>query len=612
MAHRFMAKEQQHHQLKIHSALGPDALVPERLSVSEGMSQLYEIRLSFLANERLTDMQGQIGEEITLSLTLNQQANAEERFFHGHILTIGERGKPLHNSEGQRYDVIIVPRAWSATHRSNCRIFQDQTALAIIETVLEEHQVSLESQINSSLFNYGYCVQYNETDWQFVCRLLAQEGLSFFFRHEQGAHHMVVTDNIKAYDKAAEDQVIFCSRPTGECRISSWHTGFSATSNSLVEQGYDFHRPNDRIHDDSRGQVPGNGFGQRELFNYLGEDPALIENTQLADRHLQALTQDAETFQGESDYRSFSTGLTFSFGEHEDTLPDHNEFVITELTLDMALPTSLDDNSGNQSIRFSNRFKCMPTLSAYTPARLAKPVIPGVQTATVTGAAGEELHLDDHGRIKVQFHWDREGRHDQTSSCWIRVAQSWAGNGFGAQFLPRIGQEVLVEFINGDPDQPLITGAVYNARNPLPYATPGQKNSSGIRSRSTIGGGMANYNEVRFDDEKGQEKLVIHAEKDHELTIEHDQRDDIANNRQATIGNNDNLNIKGNQTVDITGNQSISSGKSITVEAGTNITLKTGGASITLESSGKIAIKGTQLDMNGTVISLKAGKINLN
>lgn len=592
-----MVKETQHHFLRIHSSLGDDALVLESLSASEGLSRLFEIRVTFMANERIRDMTALIGEPVAISMVLGDNASDQERWLHGHFLHIQEMGKPMHNSEGQRYQARIVPRAWSATSRTNCRIFQDQTALDIVETILGEHSVDLDKNLNNPLYTYHYCVQYNETDWEFVCRVLANEGLAFFFEHSRSAHTLIITDHEKAYPKAAEAEVVFSSRPTGEARISNWYVGVQATSNRITEQGYDFTRPADKVDEESRQTVPGDPFGERELFSYLGEDRPLSDKAGFASRHLQAVTRQAAPRKATSDYRSFGAGMAFSFREHEDGLPEPNEFLITEIQTEASVPLDSENQPGDGNFFFSNLFSCMPLDQPYVPARIRKPVMPGLQTATVTCAPGEEIHVDEHGRIKVQFHWDREGRNNQYSSCWIRVAQSWAGENWGAQFIPREGQEVLVEFVNGDPDQPLITGAVYNGRNRMPYEPISDKNISGIKSRSTTKGGGDNYNEISFDDTLGQEWLRIHAEKDHELTVENDQTDEVGNNRLTSVGNND--------TQEVGNDQKVSVGKTITVEAGTSITFRTGGASITMESSGNISIKGTS-------IALKAAKISLN
>ena len=607
-----MGKEQQHHFLQIHSSLGKDALVLERLNVREGMSRLFEIRVGFTANQRIRDMKKHIGEGVTVSLKVGAKDGGGEKHFHGHFLSMWELGKPLHNSDGQRYEAIIVPRAWSAANRTNCRIFQDQTVRKIVETILGEHGVAFTWKLKKSLYTYRYCVQYNETDWDFVCRLLAHEGLCFYFQHASGTHTMVITDHEKAWTKAVEGSVVFCSRPTGSAHISSWYAGCKATANSIIEHGFDFEAPKQKVKDSSSEQVPGSPFGSRELFGYFGEDRPIRDGASLAALHLKGIAQESESYRGVSDYRSFGVGHSFSFKEHEDEIPSHNEFVITEISIEASVPLNTDDQSSEGSYFYTNSFRCMPTDAPYVPRKLPKPMVPGLQTATVTCAPGEEVYVDEHGRIKVQFHWDREGKYDQKSSCWIRVAQSWAGENWGAQFIPREGQEVLVEFLGGDPDQPLITGSVYNGKNKMPYEPLSKKNVSGFKTRSTTKGGGANYNEISFDDTIGKELLLMHAEKDHSLTVENDQTDDIGNDRTSTIGNDDTLAVKNNQTINITGSQATTAGKTITIDAGQSITLKTGAASLTMEASGAISVKGTNISVQGVAIDMKAAKISLN
>jgi len=236
------------------------------------------------------------------------------------------------------------------------------------------------------------------------------------------------------------------------------------------------------------------------------------------------------------------------------------------------------------------------TLQAFIRVTIHKPLIHGVQTAVVTGDPGDEQHIDKYGRVKVQFDWDREGEFNSKSSCWIRVAQNWAGNKWGAFFFPRVGQEVLVEFINGDPDQPIISGAIYNADLMPPYALPAKKTQSGIKSHSTKNGGADNFNELRFEDDKGKELLFLQAEKDHELKVKNDQKDTIDNDRLTTIANNDTLDV----------------GNVLKVTAGSEIEFKTGAASIKMTSDGAITIDGTNIKVNGTVIALKAAQIKLN
>ena len=254
---------------------------------------------------------------------------------------------------------------------------------------------------------------------------------------------------------------------------------------------------------------------------------------------------------------------------------------------------------------YRNSFECVPSDTSYRPTALRnKPLINGVQTAVVTGDAGDEILVDKYGRVKVQFHWDREGQNDSKSSCWIRVAQNWAGNKWGAFFFPRVGQEVLVDFINGDPDQPIISGAIYNADLMPPYTLPDKKTQSGIKSHSTKQGAADNFNELRFEDEKGKELLFFQAEKDHELNVKNNQTDTVGNNRITQVNNDDTSTIVNNQTIDV--------GKTLNITAGTEIVLTAGGASITMSSSGAIDIKGTNITVNGTAIALKAAAISLN
>ena len=285
---------------------------------------------------------------------------------------------------------------------------------------------------------------------------------------------------------------------------------------------------------------------------------------------------------------------------------------------------------------YSNHFECVPKEIPYrAQVNKKKPVINGVQTAIVTGDSADEIMIDQYGRVKVQFDWDREGKKDSKSSCWIRVAQNWAGKKWGAFFFPRVGQEVLVDFINGDPDQPIISGAIYNADLMPPYALPAEKTQSGIKTRSTKEGGADNFNELRFEDKKGSELVYIQAEKDKQLYVKNDQNDKtdndhnveigndnkviIGNDRTVDVGNNDTLNVKTNRVSDIGDNDTVKVGKALNIEAGDEIVIKTGSAQIKMSSSGNITIEGTNIDIkgsnikvDGSAITLSAGMIKLN
>lgn len=404
-----MSKETQHHFLKIHSSLGADALVLEKLSVSEGMSRLFEIEVGFTANDRIRDVRPHIGEEVVISLAMTDKLGSMERYFHGHFLTISELGKPMHNKDGQRYKAVIVPRVWSATSRTNCRIFQDKTALDIVETLLGEHSVKHRKVINGAPYTHRYYVQYNETDWEFICRVLANEGLTYFFEHTDSAHTMVITDSETAFRPALENQVVFTTRNNGSARISHWERGFRAMSDQMMEHGFDFTRPNDRVITESRESVPGDLFGKRELFEYHGEDRPLKEKANFTRKHLQALAMESASLEAVSTYRSFGAGLTFSFKSHEDGPQDPNDFVITDIQINAEVPLNTDDQPSAGTLEYHNEFLCrpanQPTCRREFPSRpcpgcrrLQSPV-PPARRSTWTNTAGSRCSFT--GTVKA-------------------------------------------------------------------------------------------------------------------------------------------------------------------------------------------------------------------
>ncbi|WP_192954712.1 type VI secretion system Vgr family protein [Gallaecimonas mangrovi] len=601
-----MGKELQHHFLKIQSSLGQDALVLERLDVSEGLSQLFDIQVGFFANSRIKDLDSLVGENVTISLSLGDSASAKERYFNGHILSISELGKAQNSKDGQRYQAVVVPRAWSATRRINNRVFQNMTSVDIAKKVLAEHSQAIEESLKSfTPYKLPYCVQYQESDWAFVQRILANDGLFFFFKHAKGSHKLVIASSAKAFSYAAEKEVIYRTKSKGEPHISRWLVSGKAATAKWLDRSYNYSAPAQPVDEKSTGKPAGDKFGKQEAFYYHSEENRALASESRAKQHLGAEIVDASLIEAKSDLRSLSVGQSFSFKEHEDAIPSPNGFNIVAMKLTARVPLNSDGGSGVDAFQFANTFSCLPSDQDILPKRVNKPVIPGIQTATVTGKSGETIHVDKDGRIKVQFHWDREGKNNDESSCYVRVAHPWAGAGFGAQFIPRVGEEVVVAFLNGDPDQPLVTGALYNGNNKLPYSTDGDgKNRYGIKTQ-TIKGSTSNYNELQFDDTKGKELVNIQAEKDMTYLVKNDQSFEIKNDRTGKVLNDDTLNVTNNQTLKIDGDQKVTVAKTVTIDGGTSITLKCGGAQIEMKSSGEISIK-------GSVITLKGSQIKLN
>ncbi|MGF1688514.1 type VI secretion system tip protein VgrG [Photobacterium japonica] len=610
--------------LKIETPLGKDVFHITKAEIQEGISMLFSIQAHVYTNGQLISANDIIGQSVSITLLNTIDDAVVEKYYNGIVTAIRSAGSRVPSmAEGEKYQDYVLeisPGCQFLSQRSNCRIFQKLNVIEIVKGILAEHGVRVKTQLIQTYPIYDYKVQYHESDLDFVHRLLEQEGIFYFFQHEKDAHYLILADDLTAYAPCAEEQVAFTSGSLAESHIHTWSSGLEVVPGSSVKQGYDFIKPTSK----PQGQcvdaalVPQQG--QTEVYEYLAESEFLTRATNAANMTVDALQRDAELSSGGSNCRSFNAGQFFTFKFHEDKRLEGKSFLITQLNMEVSI-TSQTGASKNAYQTVQNQFTCVPKETLYRPLLLTpKPRVYGAQTARVTGDEGDEICIDKYGRVKVLFHWDREGAADSTSSCWIRVAQNWAGNRWGAFFFPRVGQEVLVEFLDGDPDQPIISGALYNGDNNPPYDLPAQKTVSGIKSRSTKEGSSANFNEIRFDDEKGEELFYIHAEKDHHTHIENDQQVLIENDALQHIMNNLTLNVDNNvqQTVQndltstVNNNQTETIGKELVIDAGNKIVLKSGGATITLSSDGTVDIKGNSISINGSTIALKAGSIALN
>ncbi|MBU2870493.1 type VI secretion system tip protein TssI/VgrG [Colwellia sp. E2M01] len=592
--------------ISISTPLGKDTLYLTHLSATEGISQLYSFTVSMFTIGTTISLDGLVGKSVCVSLR-NAESGGAIRYYHGvisHLESTGMRTAATDDVEDYiDYQAIIVPTAAFMKKRSNCRIYQNLSVTDIVADLFGQHNVAFQDKTTKSYPKYEYCVQYQESDLDFVTRLLQQEGIFYFFEHSSSEHTLVLADDITAYKKCAEAKVRCFSGHLAKPHVSHWQGGLSMVSGAYQQKGYDFEQPK-LFPSGNKVTASLPAQGGLEIFDYMGESEFNKRPQPYANIQLEALQKDMHKCSGQSDCRSFSIGKTFTFEDHEDSSYKGKSFLLTAIRTSATQPNQSGANQSDSENVFTNDFECVPKDTAYRPTvSLNKPLINGVQTAVVTGDPGDEQHIDKYGRVKVQFHWDREGTYDSKSSCWIRVAQNWAGNKWGAFFFPRVGQEVLVEFINGDPDQPIISGAIYNADLMPPYALPAKKTQSGIKSHSTKNGGADNFNEVRFEDDKGKELLFFQAEKDHELKVKNDQKDTIDNDRLTEIANNDTLNV----------------GKILQVTAGSEIEFKTGSASIKMSSDGSITIqgtnikvKGTDIKVNGTGITMQAPQIKLN
>ncbi|WP_137297363.1 type VI secretion system tip protein VgrG [Psychromonas sp. SP041] len=595
--------------ISISTPLGEDVLYLTRFSAQEAISQLFSISASMYTIGTRISLDDLIGQPVSIKLKGGEGLlfSLSDRYFHGVVSYVecsGARTAAAGDDEDYLdYYLTIQPTAAFMKKRSNCRIYQNKSVIEIVTDLFGQHNVEFKDLTTSSYPKYDYCVQYQESDLDFVSRLLQLEGIFYYFEHTDASHTLLLVDSATAYEKCEQSLVECNSGSLSVPHVASWQGGLSMVNGAFLQKGYDFKQPKKfPSGDNAKASMPSQE--KYEIYDYIGESEYNKRAKPAADIRLEALQKDMLKSSGQSDCRSFGVGKTFTFTKHEDSRYIGQSFLITGMRTEATQSNQTGASQFGGDV-YRNSFECVPSDTPYRPTALRnKPLINGVQTAVVTGDAGDEILVDKYGRVKVQFHWDREGQNDSKSSCWIRVAQNWAGNKWGAFFFPRVGQEVLVDFINGDPDQPIISGAIYNADLMPPYTLPDKKTQSGIKSHSTKQGAASNFNELRFEDEKGKELLFFQAEKDHELNVKNNQTDTVGNNRITQVNNDDTSTIANNQTIDV--------GKTLNITAGTEIVLTAGGASITMSSSGAIDIKGTNITVNGTAISLKAAAISLN
>jgi len=606
--------------------LGPDELILERFSGEESLSRPYSFSLGFWSSKtdiKATDL---IGKSVTVTIT--SQAG-DERIFNGIVRQL--QGGELSGRGMRAYQLELVPSLRLLAETSNSRIFENKSAVDIVGAVLGEHSVSYREAAKIDRPTREYCVQYRETDLNFVSRLLEEEGIFYFFEHQKGQHTLVLAEKSTAYQDCPDGKLIYSSGTKLDASVSSWDRSFEFVPGKWTLSDYNFETPQTslKVSISTTARVGDNS--SYEMYDYPGLYSQRTDGTTLSQLRMEEEETLFETARARTRVMTLFPSGKFMLEEHEIGSESGKSWAIVSVRHDAHDDSQL--NAGG-SQGYGNEILAIPADTVFRPRRMTpKPYIHGLQTAVVTGPDGEEIFVDKYGRVKVLFFWDR----DKSNSCWIRVAQGIAGRNWGMQYLPRIGQEVVVSFLEGDPDRPLITGSVYNADNMPPYALPANKTQSGFKTRSSKSGGADNFNELRFEDEKGSEDIVFHAEKDFHREVEHDdnlkvgndQVVEITNNRTETVKNgNETVTVKtGNRAVTVeTGNDSheikqgnrdvkismgndsleISMGNQTTklslgsssTEAMQSITLKVGGNSITIDQTG-ITIKGLMVSIEG-------------
>jgi type VI secretion system secreted protein VgrG len=642
-----MALNQEKRLLSLKTPLGENVLLLTSFNGREELSRLFEYRLQMISDNAKIKAADIVGKNITVGIDVPE---GSPRFFNGFVNSFVAGDE---DSNGRRnYFATMVPWLWFLTQTADCRIFQKKKVPDILEKIYKDLGFSdfEKSEIKGNHVEWDYCVQYRETDFNFVSRLMEQEGICYYFRHEDGKHTLVMGDQNGAFKDLPEKEVDyptdFASRAIEE-HIKSWEHRYNFRSGKWAQTDYNFETPSTSLMAKTNTVVKLTGNTKYEVYDFPGEyaDKSMGE----ADTKLRMEEEEAQhdIVEATSNCKTFSPGGKFKVREHRSGGEEGKTYVIT--SIQHSAHETLGYETGEASaFDYENSFTCIPDAVPFRPARITPtPIIQGVQTAVVVGPAGEEIYTDEFGRVKVQFHWDREGKKDENSSCWIRVSQVHAGKGFGAIDLPRIDEEVIVSFLEGNPDSPIITGRVYHAENMPPFGLPDSKVISGMKSNSTKGGG--GYNEMIMDDTKGKEMVRIHAQYDMSTTVEHDDTlHVVTGNRKIDVDTGTHTEtIKGDTTIKVvTGNfdHNVATGtakyhvakavtenydatqdtivkKKITIkstedeiyiDASKKITLHTGSAEMTLESNGNITIKGTTIKIIGDPeISVSAPNIGV-
>ncbi len=552
----------------------------------EQISGLFHYRLTLKTADNQVDFSQIVGKPMTVSI---QQFGGTIRYINGVVARFIQA-----EDDGRftTYYAELRPWLWELTLTSDSRIFQGQSVIDIVTGLFSEFgYTDFEDRTTGTYSPKDYCVQYQETAFNFISRLLEDEGIFYFFEHTDGVHTLVLADDADAHPvcpglTAAKLRKV---EPEADELVDRCSFQQEMIPNQYALEDFNFETPDT----DLLTQVDGPVSGSLRIYEYPGKFANTGDGETLANRRIEGIEVSQRRLIGEGFCRAFAAGHTFTLEGH-DRADLNRSYVLRRLSI----LATVD--------RYTNRFEAFPDDVVFRPPRTArKPRITGTQTAVVAGKSGEEIWPDTYGRIKVRFHWDQEGSGDENSSCWIRVAQVWAGKSWGTLFVPRIGMEVVVSFLEGDPDRPVIIGTVYNANQTVPYPLADKKNVSTIQSRSTKSGSAGN--ELRFDDTIDAEELYFHAQKDHTVSVENDRACDILNDDTLTVKNNRETTVQegdetltvgqGKRTVDVAGNETHENGANFTQNVTGNYKLKVTG-NVNIEAGGIVTVKGSMIKLN--------------
>ena len=547
-----MSLTQTNRQIGIDTPLGEDVLLLRSFQGHEAVSRLFTFDLDLVSEDLSVNYDDIVGKAVTVRLGLS---DGSLRYWNGFVSRFIQAGR---DSNVAVYQATIVPWLWFLDQTTDCRIFQNKTAPEIIKQIFQENSYNdVLLRLYGDFVKRDYCVQYRESDFNFVSRLMEEEGIFYFFEHEDGKHTLILGNDPAAHKECPKQPSARYEGTAGGWQdddvIMQWLQEQELRPSIYTTMDYNFETPSTSL----LSSV--NGKGKWEVYDFPGEYAKRADGDKLVRVRLQEQQVSQSVARGMSDCRAFSVGYKFKLTDHyRDDL--NQEYVLTSLRHSARHNVGyISGPSDFGEPAYENSFECIPAKTPLRPERRTPvPVVQGCQTAVIVGPGGEEIFTDQYGRVKVQFHWDREGKKNENSSCWVRVSYPWAGKGWGGIQVPRIGQEVIVDFLEGDPDRPLITGRTYNAGQMPPWSLPGKMMVSGYKSNSTKGGG--GYNEFSFDDTKGTELINIHAQYDQQKKVENDERVDIVRDRTEHVGHDEKITIDHDRTEEVKHDEKIKIG----------------------------------------------------
>ena len=637
--------------LEAGTPLGDGVLLLHKMSGHEELGRLPEFQLEFVSKRGDIRPEEILGKNITW---LVRKKDDKPRYFNGFVTAFAEAGEGSvagfdeQLKHGYYYRASVSSWLWFLTRASNCRIFQNLDVLEIAEKVFEAYPFAnlKKIQLRKDYPKREFNVQYRETDFNFVCRLFEQEGIYFAHEYDNARCSLVLMDSLSAHTNLPGVTVPFSEDGAQSDCITHWWVNREIQPGKYSLGDFNFHTSRDPMTGEGLPETAKeHDLARFEYYDFPGEFEKLAEGNAYARMRLQELHAQYERYTGSGNVREVAPGQLLTLQDH--TRSQYNtRYMVTAVSYSASVGAHASGGSGND---FQCEIAAISSKTIFRPARLTpKPIVQGPQTAIVVGEKGEEIYTDKEGlgRIKVQFHWDRYSKADENSSCWVRVAQPIAGSGWGFLGLPRVGHEVVVEFLEGDPDDPIVTGSVYNDQAKPGYGLPTQKTRTGWKSHSSKGGSSANFNEFTFEDKKGEEDIYIHAEKDKTTRAKNDQ--------VKWIGNEDHLIIKkdafekreGDHHITLKGDRNekleegslsfeiakgdvlgkvknklaydvgteihLKSGTTIVIESGSKLSLVVGSSHVTLEQS-KVTIQGPQVAIKGDgMIEIDAAMTKIN